>query len=83
MRSAGSATGRLAAPQAADPSRPWRLTRPRSSTGYAAPAIYVAGLRCDESIPQRGVAPVADTTVVTVRNHYREHLEAIGAEPPE
>ena len=53
----------------------------KSPTGYAAAAIYVAGLLCDESIPQREAAAVADTTVVTIRNHYREQLEAIEAEP--
>ena len=49
----------------------------KSPTGYAAAAIYAAGLLCDETIPQRAVADTAQTTVVTVRNRYREQLEAI------
>ena len=54
----------------------------KSPTGFAAAAIYVAGLLCEESIPQRKTASVAQTTVVTIRNHYREQLDAIDANPP-
>ncbi|MFC4989729.1 transcription initiation factor IIB [Saliphagus infecundisoli] len=54
----------------------------KSPTGYAAAAIYAAGLLCEETIPQRAVAKTANTTVVTVRNRYREQLEAIDAAPP-
>ncbi|MDJ1434501.1 transcription initiation factor IIB [Halostagnicola sp. A-GB9-2] len=53
----------------------------KSPTGFAAAAIYAAGLLCDETIPQRAVAETAQTTVVTVRNRYREQLEAIDQEP--
>lgn len=53
----------------------------KSPTGFAAAAIYAAGLLCDESIPQREVAETAQTTVVTVRNRYREQLEAIDMVP--
>ena len=49
----------------------------KSPTGYAAAAIYAAGLLCEETVPQRAVAETAQTTVVTVRNRYREQLEAI------
>ena len=52
----------------------------KSPTGYAAAAIYAAGVLCEESVPQRAVAEVAKTTVVTVRNRYREQLEAIDRE---
>ncbi|MDZ7729861.1 MAG: transcription initiation factor IIB [Natrialbaceae archaeon] len=53
----------------------------KSPTGFAAAAIYAAGLLCDETIPQREVAETAQTTVVTVRNRYREQLEAIDMVP--
>ncbi|MCU4924907.1 transcription initiation factor IIB [Halobacteria archaeon AArc-dxtr1] len=53
----------------------------KSPTGFAAAAIYAAGLLCNETIPQREVAETAQTTVVTVRNRYREQLEAIGESP--
>ena len=53
----------------------------KSPTGYAAAAIYAAGLLCDETIPQRAVAETAQTTVVTVRNRYREQLDAIDRAP--
>ncbi|MFC7237966.1 transcription initiation factor IIB family protein [Saliphagus sp. GCM10025317] len=49
----------------------------KSPTGFAAAAIYAAGLLCNETIPQRAVAETAQTTVVTVRNRYREQLDAI------
>ncbi len=52
----------------------------KSPTGYAAAAIYAAGVLCEENVPQRAVAEVARTTVVTVRNRYREQLEAIDRE---
>ncbi len=53
----------------------------KSPTGFAAAAIYAAGLLQDETIPQRAVAETAQTTVVTVRNRYREQLEAIDRTP--
>ncbi len=53
----------------------------KSPTGFAAAAIYAAGLLCEETIPQRAVADTAQTTVVTVRNRYREQLEAIDQTP--
>lgn len=53
----------------------------KSPTGFAAAAIYAAGLLCDETIPQREVAETAQTTVVTVRNRYREQLEALDLAP--
>jgi transcription initiation factor TFIIB len=53
----------------------------KSPTGFAAAAIYAAGLLCEETVPQRAVAETAQTTVVTVRNRYREQLEAIDESP--
>ncbi|AGB16230.1 transcription initiation factor TFIIIB, Brf1 subunit/transcription initiation factor TFIIB [Halovivax ruber XH-70] len=53
----------------------------KSPTGFAAAAIYAAGLLCEETIPQRAVAETAQTTVVTVRNRYREQLDAIDEQP--
>ncbi len=53
----------------------------KSPTGFAAAAIYAAGLLCEETVPQRAVADTAQTTVVTVRNRYREQLEAIDQQP--
>jgi transcription initiation factor TFIIB len=53
----------------------------KSPTGFAAAAIYAAGLLCEETIPQRAVADTAQTTVVTVRNRYREQLDAIDQRP--
>ena len=53
----------------------------KSPTGFAAAAIYAAGLLCDDTIPQREVAETAQTTVVTVRNRYREQLEAVDMMP--
>ena len=53
----------------------------KSPTGFAAAAIYAAGVLCEETIPQRAVAETAQTTVVTVRNRYREQLEAIDHQP--
>ena len=53
----------------------------KSPTGFAAASIYAAGLLCNETIPQRDVAETAQTTVVTVRNRYREQLDAIDETP--
>jgi transcription initiation factor TFIIB len=50
----------------------------RSPTGSAAAAVYAAGLLCEEKRSQSAVAEVAEITEVTIRNRYREHLQAAG-----
>ena len=50
----------------------------RSPTGFAAAAIYVASLLCNEKVTQEQVADAANVTEVTVRNRYQEQLEAMG-----
>lgn len=47
----------------------------RSPTGSAAAAVYTAGLLCEEKRSQGTVVGVA---AVTIRNRYREHLQAAG-----
>ncbi|WP_435101344.1 transcription initiation factor IIB [Halarchaeum sp. P4] len=50
----------------------------KSPTGFAAAAIYAAGLLCNEKRTQREVADVAQVTEVTIRNRYQEQIEAMG-----
>lgn len=50
----------------------------KSPTGYAAAAIYAAGLLCNEKRTQREVSGVAQVTEVTIRNRYQEQIEAMG-----
>jgi transcription initiation factor TFIIB len=50
----------------------------RSPTGSATAAVYAAGLLREEKRPQSAVADVAEVTEVTIRNRYREHLQAAG-----
>ncbi|MFC4357857.1 transcription initiation factor IIB family protein [Halobium salinum] len=47
----------------------------KSPTGYAAGAVYLASMLCDEKRTQNEVAEVADVTEVTVRNGYQEQLQ--------
>ncbi|MFC6993918.1 transcription initiation factor IIB family protein [Haladaptatus sp. GCM10025707] len=49
----------------------------KSPTGFAAAALYAACLLCNENMTQREVANVAQVTEVTIRNRYREQLEAM------
>jgi len=49
----------------------------KSPTGFAAAAIYAAGLLCNEKKTQREVADVANVTEVTIRNRYQEQIEAM------
>lgn len=49
----------------------------KSPTGFAAAAIYAASLLCNEQLTQRDVAAVAKVTEVTIRNRYREQIEAM------
>jgi transcription initiation factor TFIIB len=44
--------------------------------GIAASAVYAAGRLCDEDITQDDVSEVADISNVTIRNRYREVLNA-------
>lgn len=50
----------------------------KSPTGFAAAAVYLASLICADQRTQREIADVADVTVVTIRNRYKEQMEAIG-----
>lgn len=50
----------------------------KSPPGFAAAAIYVAANRCGVDLTQQSVADVAHVTEVTIRNRYREQVEAIG-----
>ncbi|GAA0206818.1 transcription initiation factor IIB [Halobaculum roseum] len=49
----------------------------KSPTGFAAAAIYLASMLSDEKRTQSEVADVADVTVVTVRNRYKEQMNAV------
>jgi transcription initiation factor TFIIB len=44
--------------------------------GIAASALYVAGKLCNENITQSDVSAAADVSTVTIRNRYREVIEA-------
>jgi len=48
----------------------------KNPVGLAAAAVYAAPLLTNESITQRAVSEVADISEVTIRNRYRELLEA-------
>ena len=50
----------------------------KSPTGFAAGALYIASLLCEERIPQEEVADAAQVTSVTVRNHYQAQADALG-----
>jgi transcription initiation factor TFIIB len=50
----------------------------KSPTGFAAAALYAAGLLCNSKRTQREVADVAQVTEVTIRNRYQEQIEAMG-----
>jgi transcription initiation factor TFIIB len=50
----------------------------KSPTGFAAGAIYIAGLLRDDRRTQKEVADATGVTSVTVRNHYRAQVEALG-----
>ncbi|WP_020221825.1 transcription initiation factor IIB, partial [Halarchaeum acidiphilum] len=52
----------------------------KSPIGFAAAAIYAAGLLCNDKMTQREVADVANVTEVTIRNRYQEQIEAMGFE---
>ncbi|SNZ05212.1 transcription initiation factor TFIIB [Natronoarchaeum philippinense] len=50
----------------------------KSPVGLAAAAVYAAPLLCNEEITQSEVADVTDISEVTIRNRYKELLEADG-----
>ncbi|MFB1062647.1 transcription initiation factor IIB family protein [Natrinema sp. H-ect4] len=50
----------------------------KSSTGYAAAAIYASALLRNEKKTQREVSNVAQVTEVTLRNRYQEQIDAMG-----
>jgi transcription initiation factor TFIIB len=48
----------------------------KSPVGLAAAAVYAAALLCNEKVTQNDVSEVADISEVTIRNRYKELLEA-------
>jgi transcription initiation factor TFIIB len=52
----------------------------KNPVGLAAAAVYAAPLLTNEQVTQRQVSEVADISEVTIRNRYRELLEAYEAE---
>lgn len=49
----------------------------KSPTGFAAAAIYAAGLYENEKKTQEEIAEVADVTEVTIRNRYQEQVKNV------
>lgn len=54
----------------------------KSPTGFAAAAVYLASLVCSDRRTQRDIADIADVTVVTIRNRYKEQMEALDLDVP-
>lgn len=58
----------------------------KSPKGIAAGAVYAAALLTNEKNPQditqESIAEAAGVSTVTIRNRYKDHLRAIGVEPP-
>lgn len=50
----------------------------KSPSGFAAAAVYLASMLCDEKQTQADVAEIADVTDVTIRNRYQEQMKAMG-----
>ncbi|MFC7175864.1 transcription initiation factor IIB [Halosegnis marinus] len=50
----------------------------KSPVGLAAAAVYAAALLCNEKVTQSDVSEVANISEVTIRNRYKELLEAEG-----
>jgi transcription initiation factor TFIIB len=48
----------------------------KSPVGLAAAAVYAAALLCNEKVTQSQVSEVASISEVTIRNRYKELLEA-------
>jgi len=53
----------------------------KSPVGLAAAAVYAAALLSNEKVTQSEVGEVADISEVTIRNRYKELLEADGGVP--
>ncbi|WP_440059936.1 transcription initiation factor IIB [Thermogladius sp. 4427co] len=56
------------------------ITAGKDPAGLAAAAVYIAALQAGEKRTQKEVAHVAGVTEVTVRNRYKEIIEALGLE---
>lgn len=54
------------------------ITSGKNPVGLAAAAIYAGSLLCNEKVPQNTIGDVANVTEVTIRNRYKELLEAKG-----
>jgi transcription initiation factor TFIIB len=39
--------------------------------------VYLASLVCSDQRTQREIADIADVTVVTIRNRYKEQMDAL------
>jgi transcription initiation factor TFIIB len=52
------------------------ITSGKSPVGLAAAAVYAAALLSNEKVTQSAVSEVADVSEVTIRNRYKELLEA-------
>ncbi|WP_254534593.1 transcription initiation factor IIB [Halomarina litorea] len=59
-----------------DGARQAGLLSGKSPVGLAAAAIYAAALLCNEKVTQSQVSDVASISEVTIRNRYKELLEA-------
>ena len=55
------------------------ITSGKSPVGLAAAAVYAAALLSNEKVTQSQVSDVADISEVTIRNRYKELLDASGA----
>ncbi|MDB9254203.1 transcription initiation factor IIB, partial [Halorubrum ezzemoulense] len=55
------------------------ITSGKSPVGLAAAAVYAAALLSNEKVTQSQVSEVADISEVTIRNRYKELLDASGA----
>jgi transcription initiation factor TFIIB len=54
----------------------------KSPVGIAAAAVYAAALLTNEKVTQSEVSDVANVSEVTIRNRYKELLDAEGARAP-
>jgi transcription initiation factor TFIIB len=59
-----------------DAARDDGLLSGKSPVGLAAAAVYAAALLCNQKVTQNDVSEVADISEVTIRNRYKELLEA-------
>jgi len=61
-----------------DAAREEGLLSGKSPVGLAAAAVYASALLCNEKVTQSDVSEVANISEVTIRNRYKELLEAEG-----